>query len=48
MVKNKKNVFTFVDSNIQTFPSSEVQDKITAGVSRPPGDADGMYVLYTN
>ncbi|KAL5168235.1 50S ribosomal protein L19, chloroplastic [Glycine soja] len=29
------------DSNIQTFPSSEVQDKITAGVSRPPGDADG-------
>ncbi|KAG4386401.1 hypothetical protein GLYMA_11G037400v4 [Glycine max] len=30
------------DSNIQTFPSSEVQDKITAGVSRPPGDADGI------
>ncbi|KHN42662.1 hypothetical protein glysoja_018905 [Glycine soja] len=23
-----------------TFPSSEVQDKITAGVSWPPGDAD--------
>lgn len=30
----------FVDSNIQTFPSTEIQDKITGG-SRPPGDADG-------
>jgi len=30
----------FADPNLQTFPSSEVNDKINGG-SRPSGDADG-------
>jgi len=35
-------MFEFVDSNLQTFPPSQAQGKITGG-SRPPRDADGIF-----
>ncbi|XP_004517152.2 uncharacterized protein [Cicer arietinum] len=35
-------MFYFVDSNLQTFPPSQAQGKITGG-SRPPRDADDSF-----
>lgn len=34
-------IFIFLDSNLQTFPPSGAEGKISGG-SRPPRDADGM------